>query len=67
MLGEKVSATLIIHANVSDNVSGGGVVLEAYNAASSGDSGLWVVIMAFHTVEVNCQTFERLPLLQKSD
>lgn len=41
VLGEKVSATLIIHANVSGNVSGGGVVLEeAYNAASSGDSGL---------------------------
>lgn len=36
VLGEKVSATLIIHANVS----GGGVVLEAHNAASSGDSGL---------------------------
>lgn len=40
VLGEKVSATLIIHANVSGKVSGGGVVLEAYNAASSGDSGL---------------------------
>ena len=43
------------HANVSGKVSGGGGgVLEAYSAAPSGDSGLWVVIMAFHTVKVNC-------------
>lgn len=41
VLGEKVSATLMIDANVSGKVSGGGGgVLEAYSAAPSGDSGL---------------------------